>query len=207
MRPNTPLQPTASRARSFGFLNAFAARLRQLNGNPLDAGHQRISYRNHAMMKKTTLSSTKLGHQNMKWSKLKQQIEDRFADSVRGRMAIHITRYGPGVSSMMTRGWLTWDGEEIFNFSTIEWLLDRAPFSRFDLIDALESYLNLSIEDALSSANALIRAIAMLDRRVGKRRLQQVVIDATTHPFITQLYTLRCTAEHLPVFTTDDGRV
>jgi hypothetical protein len=142
----------------------------------------------------------------MKWSKLKQQIEDRFADSVRGRMAIHITRYGPGVSSMMTRGWLTWDGEEIFNFSTIEWLLDRAPFSRFDFIDALESYLNLSIEDAVSSANALIRAIAMLDRRVGKRRLQQVVIDATTHPLITQLYTLRCTAEHLPVFDTDDGR-
>jgi hypothetical protein len=173
----------------------------------LDAGHQRISYRNHAMMKTTTLSSTKPGRQNMKWSKLKQQIEARFADSVRGRMAIHITRYGPGVSSMMTRGWLTWDGEEILNLSTIEWLLGRETFSRFDLTDALESYLNLSIEDALCSSNTIIRAIAMLDRRVGKRRLQQVVIDATTHPFIMQLYTLRCTAEHLPVFTTDDGRV
>jgi hypothetical protein len=89
---------------------------------------------------------------------------------------------------------LTWDGAEILNLSTIEWLLGREPFSRFDLTDALESYLSMSIEDALCSSNTIIRAIAMLDRRVGKRRLQQLVIDATTHPFITQLYTLRCTA-------------
>ena len=58
----------------------------------------------------------------MKWSKLKQQIEAQFADSVRTHAAIHITRYGPGVSSTMTRGWLTWDGNEVLSFSTIAWL-------------------------------------------------------------------------------------
>jgi hypothetical protein len=156
----------------------------------------------------------------MKWSKLKQQIEDRFADSVRGHAAIHITRYGPGLSSTMTRGWLTWDGKEVLNFSTITWLQaerteaanapaadtslvihdrlqQRGIFSRFDLTDALETYLRLSIEDALSSPNQLICALAMFDRRVGKRRLEQLDIDATTHPILKQLYDLRCTAEHL----------
>jgi hypothetical protein len=156
----------------------------------------------------------------MKWSKLKQQIEDRFADSVRGRAAIHITRYGPGLSSTMTRGWLTWDGKEVLNLSTITWLQaerteaanssesdtslaiykrlqQRGIFSRFDLTNALESYLNLSIEDAMSSPNQLIHALAMFDRRMGKRRLQQLGIDATTHPFVKQLYDLRCSAEQL----------
>ena len=156
----------------------------------------------------------------MKWSKLKQQIEERFADSVRERAAIHITRYGPGVSSTMSRGWLTWDGEEIFNFSTIAWLqaeraetahpLDsdtlipiqdqlhhRGIFSRFDLTDALARYLDLSIEAALSSPDPLIRAVALFDRRVGKRRLVQLAIDETTHPFVKQMYDLRCIAEQL----------
>jgi len=158
----------------------------------------------------------------MKWSKLKQQIETRFANSVRERAAIHITRYGPGLSSTMTRGWLTWDGEEVLSFSTIAWLQaeraeaanpptsntpisihddlqQRGIFSRFDLTDALESYLGLSIESALSSPNHLIRALAMFDRRVGKRRLQQLDINETTHPFVKQLYDLRCRAEQLSV--------
>jgi hypothetical protein len=34
MPPNKPFQPTAPRARSFGFDAIFAARSRQLNGNP-----------------------------------------------------------------------------------------------------------------------------------------------------------------------------
>ena len=36
----------------------------------------------------------------------------------------------------------------------------------------MESYLLLSIDDILASENVLIRAIGMLDRRLGKRRLR-----------------------------------
>jgi hypothetical protein len=161
----------------------------------------------------------------MKWSKLKQRVEARFADSVRTHAAIHITRYGPGMSSTMTRGWLTWDGNEVLSFSTIAWLQSEriaaanslvaaSPvsisdqlqqdgiFSRFDLTDALETYLSLSIEAALSSPDPLIRAVAMFDRRVGKRRLSQLAIDETTHPFVKQLYNLRCGAEQLAITGT-----
>jgi hypothetical protein len=164
----------------------------------------------------------------MKWSKLKQQIEAQFADSVRIHAAIHITRYGPGVSSTMTRGWLTWDGAEVFSFSTIAWLQaehteaanplasdkpisipdqlnQRGVFSRFDLTDALATYLNLSIDSALSSPDPIISAMAMFDRRVGKRRLQQFVIDEMTHPFVKQLYDLRCQAEQLSITETNDN--
>jgi hypothetical protein len=164
----------------------------------------------------------------MRWSKLKQQIEARFADSVRTHAAIHITRYGPGVSSTMTRGWLTWDGAEVFTFSTIAWLQaehteaanslvsdkpisisdqleQHGVFSRFDLTDAVTTYLSLSIERALSSPDPIIRALAMFDRRVGKRRLQQFAIDDMTHPFVKQLYDLRCQAEHLSIAETNDN--
>ena len=164
----------------------------------------------------------------MKWSKLKQQVEARFADSVRTHAAIHITRYGPGVSSTMTRGWLTWDGAEVLSFSTIAWLqAERAVvanqpdsgapgaihdqlqqdgiFSRFGLTDASETYLSLSIDAAISSPDHLIRAVAMFDRRMGKRRLQQMGIDETTHPFVKQLYDLRCRAEQLTVTGISDA--
>jgi hypothetical protein len=163
----------------------------------------------------------------MKWSKLKDRIEEQFADSVRGHAAIHITRYGPGLSSAMTRGWLTWDGEEILNFSTINWLKaaheiqntsgstfdatrdylhEQGDYSRFDFTDALEEYLSLSIGSALQSNNMLIRALAMLDRRVGKRRLKGLQFDTTEYPLVKQLYTLRCAAEGiLPTDTTASG--
>ena len=164
----------------------------------------------------------------MKWSKLKQQVEAHFADSVRTHAALHITRYGPGVSSTMTRGWLTWDGAEVLSFSTIAWLqaectavanplaadsrdtiLDQLQqdgiFSRFDLTDALAAYLNLPIEAAVSSPDPIIRALAMFDRRVGKRRLQQFVIDKMTHPFVKRLYDLRCQAEQRSIAETNDN--
>src|SRR4051794_9644268 len=118
----------------------------------------------------------------MKWSKLKQRVEDRFADGVRGRARIHITRYGPGVSGFMTRAWVTWDGREVVSFSTPDFyhaafaetgawpdglatrrLHARGLYSRFDFTDALDDYLTLSIADAVRSENDLVRAIAMLD--------------------------------------------
>ncbi len=53
----------------------------------------------------------------MQWSKLKQTIEGRFADSVRGQVAVFSTRYNkPSTSS--GRAWITIDGEEVVNLST-----------------------------------------------------------------------------------------
>ena len=168
----------------------------------------------------------------MIWSKLKKSLEALLADAVKKHLQLHLTRYGPGVSSLMNRAWITWDGEEINTFSTIRWfkalhtvatqmyengerkerpgffdqsedlverLKQRGVYSRDDFYDALETYLSLTIEEALHSSNALIRAWAMFDRRLGKRRLLSMGFKQTDPPFVERWYQLRCKAEGIAV--------
>ena len=174
----------------------------------------------------------KKGYELMIWSKLKRSLETLLADAVKEHLQLHFTRYGPGVTSLMNRAWITWDGEEIHLFSTIGWynalysvaiqmyetgerkecpvffdqsedlmerLEQRGIYSRQDLYDALETYLSLSIEEALHSSNALIRAWVMFDRRLGKRRLLSMRFKQTDPSFVKRWYQLRCQAEGIVV--------
>ncbi len=52
----------------------------------------------------------------MMWSKLKQRIEERFADSLAGRVEVLSTYYRHGGWDNDGRGWLTFDRREIANF-------------------------------------------------------------------------------------------
>jgi hypothetical protein len=58
----------------------------------------------------------------MRWSKLKRSLEDLLAEAVKKHLQVHFTRYGRSPSTMMDRAWITWDKEEIHNFSTAGWL-------------------------------------------------------------------------------------
>lgn len=140
----------------------------------------------------------------MKWSKLKQNIEDRFAESVKGRVELFSTTYRKP-NSRDGRGWITIDKKEIVNFASIKswWnfrayyhegtatdylthkavelnnrtegnLIEEGEFSRFDLHECAWEYLNLSIEEAINHKSPLIQTIAVLDRRLGKRRLKEI---------------------------------
>src|SRR6266550_8148108 len=161
----------------------------------------------------------------MIWSKLKKSIEALLADSVKEHLQLHLTRYGPGVSSLMNRAWVTWDGEEISTFSTIQWLRarnllateiaeegeqrevsdvlrrdkdpleQRGVYSRDDFYDAAVEYIGLSIEEALQSPNPVIRALSMFDRRLGKRRLLTMHFKEADFSLVRQWYQLRCKTE------------
>jgi len=75
-------------------------------------------------------------------------------------------------------------------------LLNRAgEQSDYVAWDDLESYLSLPIEQALTSTNPLIRSLAVVDRRIGKRRLKSLRISKRDHPLTFSLYSLRCDAE------------
>src|SRR6266581_4472113 len=78
-------------------------------------------------------------------------------------------------------------------------LEQHGVYSRQDWYEALEAYLSLSIEEALHSSNALIRAWAMFDRRLGKRRLRLIQFKPTDPPFIKCWYQLRCKDEGIAV--------
>ena len=120
------------------------------------------------------------------------------------------------------RAWLTVDGEEIANFCTRarsnrlfeEMLIDRGsppdprdeepdvPFgygelSREDAYAARWAFADdLSIGQALADSDPLVQALAVLDSRLGKRRLSR--LDATSmHPLAGKMLLLRLKTEGL----------
>ncbi|HMS65265.1 MAG TPA: hypothetical protein PKD83_08445 [Ignavibacteria bacterium] len=149
----------------------------------------------------------------MKWSKLKKTIEDKFAESVKGRVCLFVTRYTTG-SYFMVRGWITIDKVEIANFSTpdnadkygwntpeineripdgdrtIDLAVEKGEFSRHDFLNACWDYLNININDALKSENPIIRSFAVLDKRTGKRRLD-LIKKENLHPLVLKLLMFR----------------
>lgn len=55
-------------------------------------------------------------------------------------------------------------------------------------------YLNYSIDEALRSERPVVRALAMLDKRLGKRRLTGMDLSKATL-LVKRFYALRCRAE------------
>ncbi|MEZ2715941.1 SF0329 family protein [Niallia circulans] len=58
-------------------------------------------------------------------------------------------------------------------------------------------YCSLSIDHALHSENEFIRAFAMFDRRIGKRRLSNIDRKTLNHPLISKFYQIRCQVEKM----------
>jgi len=154
----------------------------------------------------------------MIWTRLKKTSEALLADSLQGRIEYHLARYGRGISYFMRRAWITFDKEEIAIFSTIkrvresyelagEWnskdpqviahLDKEGIFTRDDFVNGLEEYIQLQVEDVVKSPKPIIRAIAMFDRRLGKRRLSSLLLPKDEHQLVKSFYMLRCQAEGL----------
>ena len=162
----------------------------------------------------------------MKWSKLKQNVQENFADSVKGRVEIFTTRYNKPNSST-GRAWITIDGIEIVNFSTMKsgqiykciyheatptnckthpkveaenrtpgQLLEQGEFSRFDLHKCCFEYLNLTVDEGLEHASPIINSLAVLDKRLGKRRLP-LIDRQLLHPLTRRLLEFRLSVEGL----------
>jgi hypothetical protein len=172
----------------------------------------------------------------MIWSKQKVLLENFLADSLKRRVQYHRTRYGPGDSFQMNRGWVTLDQKEIFSCSTIKSIIDmhqltgvwysrdeqsleqlhqQGIFTLDDFKDAIQSILELEIEQSLASNNPITRAFAMFDRRLGKRRLKEMNIPEFEHALVQKFYRIRCEVEGLsrgsskgqPASNSADGAV
>jgi len=163
----------------------------------------------------------------MQWSKLKRNMESFFAESVKGRVGLHSTRYRT-MHDHDGRAWITLDGKEIISMVHIwNWLYEvdkRAAtmagepdlrkrgnylqykevaekelgnesfFTQSHLGGAMHEYQSLSIAQILASENPVIRALGMLDRRLGIRRLRKTGKE-TMHPLVRATYLFRCQAE------------
>ena len=132
----------------------------------------------------------------MAWSRLKSKIEERFAASLRKRVTIHITSYHDA-GWLEGRGWLLIDGTELPLASTQPYGVERAPgqHDRPSFHQALADYLDLSISHAIASKDPMQRGLAMIDRRLGRRRFEALQLSPEEHPVVRQLYELRASAE------------
>ncbi|MCW3847303.1 hypothetical protein OF829_08620 [Sphingomonas sp. LB-2] len=151
----------------------------------------------------------------MRWSKLRSLVIERFAAPLQGRLDIHSTRYG---NCSCGHAWLTLDGAVVANFCTrAHYFADHVlPQGNLDLIftpadnpmyrkqltvygerSRQQLYRTLwdfvhtiPIEQALASDDMLLQALAIVDARVGKRRLAQLDPD-TLHPLCAYLLLVR----------------
>jgi len=79
--------------------------------------------------------------------------------------------------------------------AAVEHLRRAGECDDYSALRDLEAFLSLPIEEALVSPSPLVRGLAVVDRRVGKRRLRKLAEQRDEHPFVQQLYAARCAAE------------
>lgn len=79
-------------------------------------------------------------------------------------------------------------------------LEDKGIFNVDQVYDTFTQYPQLSIDNALNSESVIIKAIALLDKRLGKRKLKNLKYSADVHPLILGFYKLRCEVEGIMTF-------
>ena len=150
----------------------------------------------------------------MRWSKLTSSLEALRVPALAKRVSIHQARYRY-TREEVGRVWVTVDGREVASFDTStymrrraelgtddrarEMLRRRGQYDDYEAIVDLEAYLSLPIDEALTSPSPLLRALAVIDRRVGKRRLRTLAVGPLEHPLVRQMYLLRCEAEGVDI--------
>ena len=155
----------------------------------------------------------------MQWSQLRARVRDLLADSVAGRVDVHMAGYG---SSSIDRAWLALDGRDVLSIPEyLSWHregdLDRTLLApsrpegvllhegRVTTIGwLLHRYLESPFADLASSPTVFLRGFARFDRRFGKRRLAEPPA-ADEHPFVVHCHLFRATAEGIAIDATGPG--
>jgi hypothetical protein len=57
--------------------------------------------------------------------------------------------------------------------------------------EAMRAFLEMPVLEALKSANPFIRSFAIIDRRIGRRTLEDMEIGETDHSLVQAFYSLR----------------
>lgn len=137
----------------------------------------------------------------MKWSKLKIMVSNQFADSVKDSISLNSTCYG---NCSCGHAWITLNRQVIANFCTRAYWnrqvydhkdstykhsnvtqheekryryqsVNYGDVSRQGFYLSCWQFLHtLSIDQALLSDDIVIQALAVIDKRVGKRRIIQL---------------------------------
>lgn len=147
----------------------------------------------------------------MQWSKLKTKVKSFICPELKDRINFYVTSYRESHDGA-DKVWITIDGEKVFEckhypYERVEaeayysglrkeqvksLLTDKELHRPKDFGDAMRTYIELPIEEALDSSDPLIEAFAVIDRRVGKRTLGKLEISISEHSLVKTFYELRC---------------
>ena len=156
------------------------------------------------------------------WSGIRKKLEqDYLAQSLRGRVSYFVTSYRES-HDQEGRASILVDGKEVLQGNYYNYylrsqmlpedvpqtgifsdvvdasILELGMFDGYTFYCAFQEYDNQSIENSLCSENLLVRIFAVLDRRVGKRRLIAMKEKMETEPTILHyFFWLRAEAEGL----------
>lgn len=157
------------------------------------------------------------------WSGIRHKLESEYlAEPLRGHIQYYATTYTRS-HDHEGRAAILFDGEEILSGNYYnQWnkahlyphdekydsrmeeehpfmdevAMDLGLFDQRSFYSAFAVYDNQSIDESLASENLLIKIFALLDRRVGKRRLVKMKSEMSKEPGVIQLfYKIRMNAE------------
>ena len=164
----------------------------------------------------------------MKWSGIRNRLEKEFlAKKLRGRITYFCTTYSK-CPDHEGRAAVRFDGREILKsgWFDYEWrvgqladelcgfdgsyhecyetadnaVLRDGYFDQRCFYAAFDEFSTQSIEDSVKSENALVRMFAILDRRVGKRRLVKLAEKMSGEPeWLRRFYLIRLQNENMEV--------
>ena len=162
--------------------------------------------------------------QGMSWSAMRKILEqDNICDSLKGRIQYFQTCYR-GAHDQTGRVAVRLDGKEIFQCDYFSsqgkyyeawhelketageirgwerhkqaYLISSNQVGDDSFYNAFYDYHNNSIEKSLASPDATVRLFAILDRRVGKRRLHKILAEVENQPeWLQVFFKLRLEAE------------
>ena len=149
------------------------------------------------------------------WSDLRKRQLELLAPALNDRVDYHLASYHK-VHNAYGHAAILVDGQAAVTFSWVEmyeqemydydeahlprWQND-ATFSDADFINALTAYRHLSIAEALVHEDFIIRVLALLDRRAGKRTLQRLIAEDAWNgwpEWVRRFCMLRFDAEGMP---------
>ena len=152
----------------------------------------------------------------MQWSKLKSRVKDFICPELRDRIDFHLTSYRESHDGA-DKVWITIDGNRVFDCKhyPYEWaeaeayhggsrgeqikssLREKEIHGPKDFGDAMRAYLDMPIHEALESRNPLVRAFAIVDRRLGKRTLAKLKVLDSEHALVKAFHKLRLGPAHI----------
>ena len=162
----------------------------------------------------------------MVWSKLRSHLREFISPTVRKRIDFHLIKYrklGDATNEFI----VTIDGDKVFsasysrhNIATYiktrrtgllahgdgpepneveKSLTQREIHAPQDITSSIRTYVDLDPQLALSSSDPILKALAMIDKRVGKRTLKTIELADDEHSLVRTLYSLRmeCLDKHI----------